>query len=79
MVVKAIKTYKDKYTGGTIPAGVLLDMEQERAEELNAAPGGPYVEDFYMGVLETFNDVNEPEKDEAQQEEQEITLNLGEI
>lgn len=46
MIVKAVKTYKDKHTGGMVPAGALLDMEQERAEELINISGGPYVERF---------------------------------
>lgn len=46
MIVKAIRSFKDKYTGGVIPANVLLDIDPERAQELNEAQGGPYVEEF---------------------------------
>ena len=44
MLARVIKSFRDKYTNRIVRKGREIEISEERAAEINAAPGAPFIE-----------------------------------
>ncbi len=75
MKVKVKQTYRDKKTGKIVYAGNILEMGEERFNEINSAGGGKHgtlVEVVKEDKPKQEGMINEPEDEEAESSDSEV-------
>lgn len=82
MIVRVIKTFRDRVTGSTLKPGLIIWVTEERAAELLSSLKGPFIE-IYENEEKTDGPVEEEvEELEAEREEESekiIEIDEGEL
>lgn len=88
MIVRVIKTFRDRVTGSTLKPGLIIWVTEERAAELLSSLKGPFIEIYENEektdgpVEEEVEEVEEVEELEAEREEESekiIEIDEGEL
>lgn len=85
MIVRVIKTFRDRVTGSTLKPGLIIWVTEERAAELLSSLKGPFIEIYENEektdgpVEEEVEEVEEVEAEREEESEKIIEIDEGEL